>query len=128
MDAAESLLTVSRLGLDHVGLDHVLDSIPFPLVIVFFFACLTFLFRWPTARPAPKTHLVHLPSPRGDFVYLDTPSRRLVISSIPLLPPPLPKEKKTRPNQLKRLLSTYRPLRVVPEDAVEAMWGPSSPV
>ncbi|BEJ12921.1 hypothetical protein CspHIS471_0300950 [Cutaneotrichosporon sp. HIS471] len=124
MDGAESLLTVPR----HVGLDHVLESIPFPLVIVIFFACLTFLFRWPLARPLRKTHLVHLPSPRGDFVYLDTPSRRLIISSIPLLPPPVPKEKKTRPNQLKRVLSTYRPLRVVPEDAVEAMWGPSSPV
>jgi hypothetical protein len=48
-------------------------------------------------------------------VYLDTPSRRLIVSPTPLPHLP-PKAKRARPNQLKRLLSAYRPLRVVPEE------------
>ncbi|GMK57823.1 hypothetical protein CspeluHIS016_0406570 [Cutaneotrichosporon spelunceum] len=125
MDIATAESFLSAPG---VTLDRVVDSLPFPFVILFFFACLTCLFRWPSARPVLKTNLVPLPSPRGEFVYLDTPSRRLVVSATPLLPPPPPKEARVKPNKLKRLLSAYRPLRMVPEDAAEAMWGPSSPV
>lgn len=71
-----------------------------------------------------------LPSPRGEFVYLDKPSRQLVVSAIPLLPPSPPRTKKARPNQLKRLLSAYRPLGAVPEegDQLVDLYGPASPV
>ncbi len=84
--------------------------------MVLFFACLTVM-RWPPAV-APllptKSQLVPLPSPRGEFVSLDTPSRRLVVSPTPLPHRP-PKARRPRPNQLRRLLAAYRPLRVVHE-------------
>lgn len=61
MDAAESLLIVPRVHVVGQLSIHSLDSVspalacadanslqlPFPIIIVVFFACLTFLFRWP---------------------------------------------------------------------------------
>ncbi|CAK9782736.1 hypothetical protein CC85DRAFT_302401 [Cutaneotrichosporon oleaginosum] len=133
VSVAESLLTMPRAHVVGKLSVQFLDSLPFPLIIVLFFACLIFLFRWPpSVRPLlptnSKARLVPLPSPRGDFVYLDKPSRRLIVSPTPLIPPLPPKEKKARPNQLKRLLQIYRPLPFVPELPDEALWGPSSPV
>lgn len=85
----------------------------------------------PTNKSCVPDRLVPLPSsPRGEYVYLDKPSRKLVVSTTPLLPPSPPKVKKARPNQLKRLLLSYRPLGPVPEERAEVVdvFGPESPV
>ncbi|RSH86701.1 uncharacterized protein EHS24_004972 [Apiotrichum porosum] len=104
---------------------NALHQLPFPLLLVIFLACLS-LFQWPASAspvlPTTQPHqaLVQLPSPRpGQFVYLDKPSRQLVVSETPLLPPSSGPtvSSKPRTNRARQVLRAYRsPLGCVPED------------